>query len=88
MNIFAGNLSFDTTETELRELFEEFGTVDSVKLISDRETGRSRGFAFVEMENSGGEAAIKALNGKDVQGRTIRVDQAEERKPRSNNRYR
>ncbi len=88
MNIFAGNLSFDTTEAELRELFEEHGTVDTVKMITDRETGRSRGFAFVEMESAGGEAAIKALNGKDVQGRTIRVDQAEERKPRSNNRYR
>lgn len=88
MNIFAGNLSFSMTEAELRELFEEHGTVDSVKMITDRETGRSRGFAFIEMENAGADAAIKALNGMDIQGRSIKVNQAEERKPRSNNRYR
>ncbi|VAX21468.1 hypothetical protein MNBD_NITROSPINAE04-1887, partial [hydrothermal vent metagenome] len=62
MNIFVGNLAFAVTETELRDLFEEHGTVNSLRLITDRETGRSRGFGFVEMDNSEADSAIKALN--------------------------
>ncbi len=87
MNIFVGNLAFAVTETELRDLFEEHGTVNSLRLITDRETGRSRGFGFVEMDNSEADSAIKALNGMDLQGRSIKVNQAEERKPRSPRRY-
>jgi len=82
MNIFAGNLPFGTTEDDLKAMFEEHGAVESVKLITDRETGRSRGFAFIEMENSGADSAIKALNGTELEGRSIRINQAEERKPR------
>ncbi|VAX18772.1 hypothetical protein MNBD_NITROSPINAE04-707, partial [hydrothermal vent metagenome] len=67
--------------------FEEHGTVNSLRLITDRETGRSRGFGFVEMDNSEADSAIKALNGMDLQGRSIKVNQAEERKPRSPRRY-
>ena len=87
MNIFVGNLPFSVTEDELRSLFEEFGTVESVKLITDRETGRPRGFGFVEMDNADADSAIKSLNGKDIDGRAIKVNQAEERKPRSSRRY-
>ena len=83
MNMFVGNLPFTVTEEELRTMFEEHGTIESLKLITDRETGRSRGFAFVEMENAEADAAMKALNGKDMGGRNIKVNQAEERKPRS-----
>ena len=87
MNIFVGNLPFTVTQADLESMFQEFGTIESAKLITDRETGRSRGFAFVEMDNSGADAAIKALNGKDMDGRTIKVNQAEDRKPRNPRRY-
>ena len=76
-NIFVGNLSFNTVEDELRQLFQTYGQVDRVSILTDRETGRSRGFAFVEMANSEeGEKAIAALNGTDVGGRTINVNEA------------
>lgn len=87
MNIFVGNLAYSVTEADLQALFEEFGAVQTAKLIADRETGRSRGFGFVEMDNADADAAIKALNGKDLGGRNIKVNQAEERKPRSSGRY-
>ncbi len=87
MNIFVGNLPFTVTQADLESMFEEFGTVESAKLITDRETGRSRGFAFVEMANADADTAIKALNGKDMDGRTIKVNQAEDRKPRNPRRY-
>ena len=77
--IYVGNLSYSTTEDELRELFSKHGTVESINLIIDRETGRSRGFAFVEMDSSGADAAISALNGQDVGGRSLRIDEARER---------
>ncbi|MBI4665168.1 MAG: RNA-binding protein [Nitrospinae bacterium] len=83
MNIFVGNLPFSATENDLRSLFEEFGEVETVNVIKDRETGRSRGFAFVEMNNSDADAAIKNLNGKEFQGRAIKVNQAEQRKARA-----
>jgi len=80
MNIFVGNLAFSVSEADLRSMFEEYGELESVKLITDRETGRSRGFGFVEMNNSDADAAIKGLNGKEMQGRNIKVNQAEAKK--------
>jgi cold-inducible RNA-binding protein len=77
-NIFVGNLSFDATSESVRSLFEQFGTVDRVNLITDRETGQSRGFGFVEMGGSSDEAlrAIAALDGKELAGRAIKVNEA------------
>ena len=76
-NIFVGNLSFNTSEDELRQLFEPFGQVDRVSILTDRETGRSRGFGFVEMANSEeGDKAIAGLNGSQFGGRTINVNEA------------
>jgi RNA recognition motif-containing protein len=76
-NIFVGNLSFNSTEDELRKLFESYGQVDRVSILTDRETGRSRGFAFVEMTNTEeGEKAIAGLNGTQFGGRTINVNEA------------
>lgn len=83
MNIYVGNLSYGMTEDELRDAFAAYGDVASVKILSDRETGRSRGFGFVEMPNqSEGEAAITQLNGKDVGGRALRVNEARPRERR------
>ncbi|MEW5912950.1 MAG: RNA-binding protein [Thermodesulfobacteriota bacterium] len=79
-NLFVGNLPYTTTSEEMRALFEAHGTVHSAKVITDRVTGRSRGFGFVEMDPEGAEAAIAALNGKDLGGRPLRVDEANERK--------
>jgi RNA recognition motif-containing protein len=76
-NIFVGNLSFNTSEDELRQIFEAFGQVDRVSILTDRETGRSRGFAFVEMTNTEeGDKAITGLNGSQLGGRTINVNEA------------
>ena len=76
-NIFVGNLSFNTGEDELRQAFEAYGQVDRVSILTDRDTGRSRGFGFVEMaSNEDGEKAIAALNGSQVGGRTINVNEA------------
>ena len=76
-NIFVGNLSFNTNEDELRQLFESYGQVDRVSIMTDRDTGRSRGFGFVEMADSGAaDQAIAALNGKDMGGRTLTVNEA------------
>ena len=76
-NIFVGNLSFNTNEDEVRQLFESYGQVDRVSIMTDRDTGRSRGFGFVEMTNNeDGEKAIAALNGSQVGGRTINVNEA------------
>jgi RNA recognition motif-containing protein len=83
MNIYVGNLSFKMTEDDLRVAFEAYGQVASVKIINDRETGRPRGFAFVEMANdTEAKAAIEGLNGKDYQGRTITVNEARPREER------
>ena len=79
--IYVGNLSFNATEAELRELFGKHGTVSSVSLITDRDTGQPRGFGFVEME-SGADAAISALDGKEVGGRTLKVNEARPREDR------
>jgi cold-inducible RNA-binding protein len=76
-NIFVGNLSFNTSEDELRQMFEAYGQVDRVSIMTDRDTGRSRGFGFVEMTNAeDGEKAIAALNGSQVGGRTLNVNEA------------
>ena len=83
-NIYVGNLPFSTTEDEVRNLFSAYGTVDNVSLITDRETGRLRGFGFVEM-SSGGDEAIAALNQTELGGRRLVVNLAkprEERRPR------
>jgi RNA recognition motif-containing protein len=83
MNIYVGNLSYDTDNAALRALFEEHGAVDDARVIEDRQTGRSRGFGFVEMPNNEeAQAAIDALNGQEIQGRTLTVNQARERESR------
>ncbi len=81
-SIYVGNLPFSASEDELREMFAAFGAVQSVTLINDRETGRPRGFGFVEMEPSAAAAAIQALNGSDMGGRALRINEAQERAPR------
>lgn len=77
--IYVGNLPFTATEEEVKALFSEHGEVESVALITDRETGRPRGFGFVEMAPDGADAAIKALDGKDMGGRNLRVNEARPR---------
>ena len=84
MNIYVGNLSYQTTEDELRDLFAEFGDVVSAKLIVDKFTGQSKGFGFVEMSNnSEAQKAMDELNGRDVNGRNVTVNQARPRQDRS-----
>lgn len=80
--LYVGNLSYNTTADDLREAFSQYGAVTSASVISDRDTGRSRGFGFVEME-SGAEEAVEAMNGQDLQGRTLTVNEA---RPRENRR--
>ncbi len=83
-NIFVGNLSFNTGEDELRQMFEQYGQVDRVSIMTDRDTGRSRGFGFVEMANAeDGEKAIAALNGAQLSGRTLNVNEARPKTERS-----
>jgi RNA recognition motif-containing protein len=76
--LYVGNLSFDTTEESLRALFAQHGAVESAKLISDRDTGRPRGFGFVEMSNADASRAMQALNGKEFEGRALKVNEARE----------
>ena len=80
-SIYVGNLPFSATEDEVRDLFAAYGNVESVRLMTDRETGRPRGFGFVKMASDDADAAIEALNGKDLGGRSLRINEAEERKP-------
>jgi RNA recognition motif-containing protein len=77
-------LSFGATEEQVNELFAQYGTVESVAMINDRNTGRFRGFCFVEMEDSGADAAIAALNDSELDGRTLKVNEARPREDRSN----
>jgi RNA recognition motif-containing protein len=77
--IYVGNLPFTANEAQVRDLFAEHGTVESVALINDRETGRPRGFGFVEMPRADAARAIQSLNGKDMGGRPLRVNEAQER---------
>ena len=82
MKLYVGNLAFETSSNDLQTMFAQAGTVESVSLIEDRETGRSRGFGFVEMSTKEeGAAAVAQFNGKDVDGRTLKVNEA---KPREN----
>ena len=92
MNIYVGNLSYQMTNEELQGLFEQFGEVSRVNIIKDRETGRSKGFGFVEMvEEVAGKKAIEALDGEESNGRNLRVNEARPREDRPkrefNNRY-
>jgi len=79
--LYVGNLSFETTETELKELFSQSGPVDTVRIITDRDSGRSKGFGFVEMAD-GGDKAIAEINGKDLNGRSLTVNEARPMVPR------
>ena len=84
MRIYVGNLSYESTEDDLREAFSAYGQVESVTVISDRDTGRSKGFAFVEMpSNDEAQASINEMNGKEVQGRALTVNEARPRQERS-----
>lgn len=80
--LYVGNLPFSASEDDVRDLFSSYGDVQSVSLITDRETGRLRGFGFVEMDDAGAREAIQALDGKDFQGRNLKVNEAQE-KPRT-----
>jgi RNA recognition motif-containing protein len=84
--LYVGNLTWSATEEDVRQLFEGVGTVEDVALITDRETGRSRGFAFVEMDADGAKKAMEELDGHDMGGRNLRVNEAQERQQR-NPRY-
>jgi len=84
--LYVGNLPYTASESDIETLFARHGQVHSVKLINDRETGRPRGFGFVEMEAAGAEAAIEALNGTDLGGRSLRVNLAQGHQPRPERR--
>ena len=83
MNIFIGNLAYTSTDQDVRQLFEPYGAVDTVKIITDRETGRPRGFGFVDMPDlHAAQSAIQGLQGKDLAGRALNVTEAKPRAPR------
>ncbi len=84
MNIYIGNLPYTTDEDAISKLFGEYGEVSSVKLITDRDTGRLKGFGFIEMDDAGGNQAIEKLDGMELEGRNIKVNQAKERTERPN----
>ncbi len=86
MNLYVGNLPYTTTEDDLRNVFERFGQVDRAQIIIDRDSGRSRGFGFVEM-SQGGEEAISEMNGAEFQGRRLTVNEARPREVRSRTSY-
>ena len=85
-NIYIGNLPFSADEAEVKGLFEAYGTVNSVNLITDRDTGRLRGFGFVEMDDADAAKAIESLDGQDFGGRSLKVNEARERQERPRNR--
>ena len=83
MNIYVSNLAYSATDDDLRQLFESYGEVDTIRIITDRDTGQSRGFGFVEMPDSpAAKAAIQGLQGKELGGRTLTVNEARPREPR------
>ncbi len=87
MNMYVSNLSFHAVDEDLKKLFEQYGAVSSAKIITDRETGRSRGFGFVEMESDAeANEAMKGLNNKDIQGRAMSVTVAREKTPRTDSK--
>ncbi|NLW81789.1 MAG: RNA-binding protein [Desulfovibrionales bacterium] len=87
-NIYVGNLSWSTSDADLQALFSQYGQVTSAHVIEDRETGRSRGFGFVEMDEEGARKSIQALNGADYQGRNLKVNEAQPRQSRPSGRSR
>ncbi len=80
--IYVGNLPYRASEEEIKDLFEQYGDVTSVKLITDRETGRARGFGFIEMDDENAMKAIEALDGKEFEGRTLKINEAKPREQR------
>ena len=87
MNIYVSNIAFTATTQDLRQLFESYGAVEKINIITDRDTGQSRGFGFVEMSDSAAaKAAIQGLQGKELAGRTLTVDEAKPREPRGESR--
>jgi cold-inducible RNA-binding protein len=82
MKIYVGNLPWSTGDAELEEMFAAVGAVESARVITDRDTGRSRGFGFVEMNQADGQLAISEINGNEIEGRALRVNEANEQKPR------
>lgn len=86
MKLYVGNLPWSTTDSDLTELFAAYGSVDSANVITDRETGRSRGFAFVEMDQSSGQRAMQELNGHEIDSRALKVNEAQD-KPRRSDSY-
>ena len=83
MNIYVSNIAFNVTTQDLRQLFESYGVVDKVNIITDRDTGQSRGFGFVEMpDNAAAKAAMQGANGKELAGRALTVNEAKPREPR------
>lgn len=87
MKIYVGNMPFSMGEDALSDMFSQFGEVESVNVITDRETNRPRGFAFVEMDDSGGREAISSLAGKEVEGRALKVNEARPRENRGGSRH-
>lgn len=88
MNLYVGNMAYGMTEQDLEQVFAEFGNVVSVKIITDRETGRAKGFGFVEMSSDAeGKAAISNLDGKEVSGRNLRVNEAKPREERPRRQF-
>ena len=86
-SIYVGNIPFSATEDDLHNMFGQYGEVYSVKFIMDRETGRFRGFGFVEMDDAAAKQAVDALNGKEMNGRALRINEAQERQPRPRRDY-
>ena len=83
MNIYVSNLAYSATDHDIRQLFESYGVVDKINIITDRDTGRSKGFGFVEMpESQAAKSAIQGLNGKELEGRALTVNEAKPREPR------
>lgn len=82
MKIYVGNLPWSTTDSDLESLFSEFGSVDSAQVVTDRESGRSRGFGFVEMDSNSGQQAIAKLNGHQIDSRELRVNEAQSKERR------
>ncbi len=87
MKLYVGNLPFSATESEIRELFEQHGTVEEVALITDRDTGRPRGFGFVKMDDDGARAAMTSLDGTEMGGRNLKVSEAKQREDRGRSNW-
>ncbi len=83
MKLYVGNLSYSVNDSSLKALFEPYGAVETARVINDRDTGSSKGFGFVEMSNTDGQSAMSALNGRDHDGRALKVNEAKPQEPRS-----